>query len=126
MVIFMLNYLLPVQLPNRNELIERYLDGVWFFLMYWFSLVIYCLETMCLVLAVTLDAAFKLTPVINSKYRQHGDQIEAVVLLFLAIRVAFNTPMFSFFLYKIFHGNRDLFSEPSDKLTLACERVPVI
>ena len=118
LVVFRFNYLPPVQWPARNESNEWDQRAVWLLLVYWVSLVMYCVENFCMVLAVTLDAALNLAPLMADKYAHKGDHFHAVALILVGIRVAFDTRMFSFFLYKIFHGNRDLFSEPSNKLQL--------
>ena len=71
-----------------------------------------------MVLAVTLDAVLNLAPLMANKYGHKGDHFHAIALMLVGIRVAFDTRMFFFFLYKIFHGNRDLFSKPINKLQL--------
>ena len=116
LVVFVFNYLLPVQWPHRNESNEWDHHEMWLCLVYWASLCMYLAENLGMFIAVTLDAALDLAPLMTKKYQHEGDHFHSFVLILVGLRVVFDTQLLVFFLYKICHGDRDLFSEPSDKL----------
>lgn len=114
-VVYFLNYLHPVKFPSRKR---RNVDTVCTFLMYWLTLVIYCAENACLVLTVMLDAALEVAPLVQGKYQEDATELNGFVLILLGINVAFRARLLAFFWNKIFHGDRDLMSEPTTKLDI--------
>ena len=78
---------------------------------YWVSLAAFFLEVMCKWIAVALDAANQVAPLIEKKF---GDEsrIEGAVILLLGFRMTFHSHLLFFFWNKMFHGDKDLFSEP--------------
>ena len=120
-VVYFLNYLRPVKFPSRSH---RNIDAVCTFLMYWLTLVIYCAENACLVLTVMLDAALEVAPLVQGKVQGDAVELNGFVLLLLGTNVAFRTRLLAFFWNKIFHGDKDLMSEPSTKLDInrPCKR----
>lgn len=89
---------------------------VLFLLVYWISLAVYCAENLCMLLAVMLDAAAEIAPVIEFEYHDTVQQFKAAVLIVLGLRVAFRGRLLLFFWSKVFHGDKDLFSEPTTRL----------
>lgn len=71
-----------------------------------------------------------IAPIITEKHKQETRPFHAYILIGLGIRVAFKTRMLAFFWDKIFHGNKDLFSEPSmeletdEEMQVAAETLP--
>ena len=98
-------------------------SDMWWFLFYWSTLVIYFIESSYMFLAVTLDAANEVTPLINGKFSDEVVEFKGLVVALLGIRVAFNGRLLLFFWNKIFHGHKDLFSEPNRLLTQPVVRV---
>ena len=93
------------------------------FVVYWCTLVMYFIESSYMFLAVTIDAAQKVTPLINGKFNDEAVDLNGLVVTLLGIRVAFNGRLLLFFWNKIFHGHKDLFSEPNRLLTQPVVRV---
>ena len=87
------------------------------FVVYWCTLVMYFIESSYVFLAVTLDAANKVTPLINRKFSDEAVKLNGLLVTLLAIRVAFSGRLLLFFWNKMFHGHKDLFSEPNRLLT---------
>ena len=92
-------------------------SDMWWFLFYWCTLVMYFIESSYVFLAVTLDAANKVTPLINRKFSDEAVKLNGLLVTLLAIRVAFSGRLLLFFWNKMFHGHKDLFSEPNRLLT---------
>ena len=95
LVVYSLNYLRPIDLPD-----------LWFTIGYWFTIVIYCAETFCVFVAVTLAAHLKIIPVIDR--RDVGYSIKAFAYLVVMTRATFAFYLLSFFWHKIFDGEKDL------------------
>ena len=95
LVVYSLNYIRPTHLPNR-----------WFTIGYWFTLIIYLAETLCVVVAVTLAVQQNIIPVIEGKDVDYS--VRAFAILVVIIRSTFALFMFSFFFNKIFNGRKDL------------------
>lgn len=144
---------LPVQPPTREDL-RRNLGGVWYFLVYWllyqprsqppsreeicrnlhavccflaywFTLLLYCAENFYMFLAVTLDAIEEVTPITNGMFREEAVQFSPLVAMLLGIKVTLYARIVSFFWNKVFHGNRDLFSEPGEHLPNEGKKKPI-
>ncbi len=86
------------------------------FIIYWLALVIYFVETTCRLLAVMLNVAYDVAPLIESKFSHDYGQFWGVMVIVIGFRLGFHARLQSFFWEKLFHGEHDLFSEPSDKL----------
>lgn len=114
LVVCCLNQVPRVRFPHLNTPGLCY--DVLFWLVYWISLAMYCAENLCMLFAVMLDSAAKIAPVIEFKYHDTVLQFKAVVLIALGLRVAFRVRLLLFFWSKVFHGDKDLFSEPGTQL----------
>ena len=89
-------------------------DNICFFF-YWIALITFFLEALCTWIAVALDVAHEVAPLINQKFEDEP-RIQGILVLVLGFSLAFHSKMLSFFWNKIFHGDHDLFSEPTTKL----------
>ena len=89
-------------------------DNICFFF-YWIALITFFLEALCMWIAVALDVAHEVAPLINQKFEDEP-RIKGILVLVLGFRLAFHSNMLSFFWNKIFYGGHDLFSEPTTKL----------
>ena len=78
------------------------------------TLIIYLIENAFMTLAMMLDAALEVVPKIQKKYK--GQFSDGVILLLLAFRVLFITRLLSFFWSKVFHRNKDFFSDQNPRL----------
>ena len=79
----------PTNLPHR-----------WLTFGYWLTLLIYCAETVCVFVAVTLDAQQKIIPVIHQRDLPYP--VEAFAILVVWIRSVLAGSMSTFFYRKIF------------------------
>ena len=86
------------------------------FLFYWTSLVMYFLEATGMWIAVTLNAADQVVPLIDRKYPGQITHYKAIFIVLLGFTVGFYSRVLSFFWQKMFHGDKNLFSEPCSKL----------
>ena len=86
------------------------------FLFYWSSLVMYFLEATGMWMAVTLNAADQVVPLIDRKFPGETTRYKAIVVVLLGFTVGFYSRIVSFFWQKIFHGDKNLFCEPCSKL----------
>ena len=86
------------------------------FLFYWTSLVMYFLEATSMWIAVTLNAAHQVVPLIDRKFPDETTRYKAIVVVLLGFTVGFYSRVLSFFWQKLFHGDKNLFSEPCSKL----------
>ena len=76
----------------------------------------YFVETTCKLLSVMLDLAYDVVPVIQSRFSDDYGQFWGVMMIVTGFRVGFHARLQFFFWEKLFHGEYDLFAEPSDKL----------
>ena len=86
------------------------------FMIYWLALFTYFVETTCKLLAVMLDVAHDVAPLMQSKFTDEAGQFRGVMVIVIGFTLGLHARLFSFFWQKLFHGEKDLFSEPSDKL----------
>ena len=86
------------------------------FLIYWIALLTYFVETTCKLLSVMLDVAHDVAPLMQSKFTDEAGQFRGVMVIVIGFTLGLHARLFSFFWQKIFHGEKDLFSEPSEKL----------
>lgn len=116
LVVYCLNYLPCVRFPSRDN---KNLNAVGNCFGYWFTLIVYFAEHFCFVVSVMLDAVLKVAPLIEGNFHEIAThEMHGFVLILLGINVAFQTRLLVFFWYKMFHGNNDLFFEPSSKLAI--------
>ena len=87
-------------------------------LFYWISLIMFFLEALYLWIAVALDVAHQVAPLIEKEY-PNEPRIKGIIVLGLGFNLAFHSSLVSFFWNKIFHGDKDLLSEPCSKLIQA-------
>ncbi len=121
-VICCMNYLPRVHWTETSA--PRFTTLVWWkicltensnFIIYWLALVMYFVETTCKFLSVLLDVGQDVAPLIQSKFSESG-QFRGVVVIVIGFSLGLHARLLSFFWQKLFHGEKDLFSEPSDKL----------
>ena len=102
---YSVNFLHPIKFPRQAPTLHK----VFIFGIYWFSLGFYLLENLYLFFSASLDAAENILPLGNSSTK---DRMFVVILSFaLCCRVAFHIRMVTFFWFKLFHGDKDIFSE---------------
>ena len=87
------------------------------FVLYWFALLIYFLESLLMWVAVAFDVAHEVAPLIEKQYEGDSWRFHGVVVFFIAFSFAFHSRMLSLYWNKIFHGDKDLLSEPCAKLS---------
>jgi hypothetical protein len=86
------------------------------FIIYWLALITYFVETTCKLLSVMLDVAHDVAPLMTSKFTDEAGQFRGVMVIVIGFTLGLHARLFSFFWQKLFHGEKDLFSEPSEKL----------
>ena len=86
------------------------------FIIYWLAIVLYFVENACRVASVMLDVAEEVAPLIENKFPDKDGQYRAVMVIVIGFRLAFHARVLTFFWQKIFHGEKDLFSEPNQRL----------
>ena len=86
------------------------------FLIYWLALVIYFVEVTCKVAAIMLDVSHDVAPLIQNKFPDESGEFRGVMVIVIGFRLAFHVRVLSFFWQKLFHGEKDLFSEPNGRL----------
>ena len=102
LVIYCLNYVNPSRIANEKKLYYR--------VGYWLTLLMYFAESASILLLYLLNSSLVLPPVFDHT----GGDYEALVLIAFGFKVALSSQCLTFFLEKIFHGDKDLFSEPGD------------
>ena len=85
-----------------------------FFSFDWFALVMYFIETIFKLLAVMFDVAYDVAPVIEGQFSD--ESLKGGIVILSGFRLAFHSRVVYFFWNKIFHGDKDLFSEPCSKV----------
>jgi hypothetical protein len=86
------------------------------FIIYWLALVLYFVEITCKLAAIMLDVAHDVAPLIQQNYPQESGKYWGGMVILIGFRMALHARLLSFFWEKFFHGEKDLFSEPSAKL----------
>ncbi|XP_028392511.1 uncharacterized protein LOC114517066 [Dendronephthya gigantea] len=86
------------------------------FIIYWLALILYFFESACRVASVMLDVAEKVAPLVEKKFPDEVGQYRAVLIIVTGFRLAFHARVLTFYWQKIFHGDKDLFSEPNSRL----------
>ena len=103
-VVYSLNYLPPVWIATMVSNGMNYSQARCFFLGYWLTLVMYCAETLCMLLVVMLATMASL---LDSEH--FTNIMKGYVLMSLVFKTMFSTGLLGFFFKKIFHGENDLF-----------------
>jgi hypothetical protein len=63
-----------------------------------------------------LDVALEVAPLIQHNFPDESRKFRGLVVIVIGFRLAFHLRILSFFWQKLFHGEKDLFSEPNAKL----------
>ena len=63
-----------------------------------------------------LDVAHEVAPLIQNRLPDESEKYRGVVAIAIGFRLAFHVRILTFFWQKIFHGEKDLFTEPNEKL----------
>ena len=87
------------------------------FFIYWLALVMYFVETTLKLLAVMLDIAYDVVPLIEHRFAKEYGTVRGVMVIVIGFKLALHSRLACFFWEKLFHGKRDLFSEPGNDLT---------
>ena len=106
LVIYCLNYVNPRRIVTEKKM--YYKVG------YWLTLLMYFAECTSILLMYLLNSSLVLPPVIDHS----GGNYQALILIAFGVKVALSSQCLTFFLEKIFHGNKDLFSEPGDPVEI--------
>ncbi|XP_046842587.1 uncharacterized protein LOC124436660 [Xenia sp. Carnegie-2017] len=85
----------------------------WF---YWLALLINFVESLSKFTSVLLDVVEDLTPIIDDAFPNKSKEFRGVLLMLIGFRLAFHARVLGFFYNKIFHGDKDLLTEPCTKL----------
>ena len=64
-----------------------------------------------------LDVAHDVAPLIQQKFPQESGKYWGGMVIMIGFRMAFHARLLTFFWEKLSHGEKDLFSEPSTRLT---------
>ncbi len=86
------------------------------FLIYWLALVMYFVEIACKLTSVMLDVAHEVAPLTQNKFPNEFGQFRGATVIVIGFRMAFHARLLTFFWQKLFHGEKDLFSEPNGNL----------
>ena len=101
-VIYCLNYVNPSRIAYESKM--YYQVG------YWLTLLMYFAECTAILLLYLLNTALVLAPFVD-----HSDgNYQALILVVFGLKCALSSQCLTFFFEKIFHGDKDLFSEPGD------------
>ncbi len=106
-VVWVFNYVLPVEKANYCSISCMF---------YWTALIMYLLETGFKLFAAMLDAAYDIAPAFEIHVQVPEESLKGFIVILPGLRLAFHTRLFLFFWNKIFHGDKNLFSEPCSKL----------
>lgn len=63
-----------------------------------------------------LDVAQDVAPLIENRFPNESGKLRGVVVIMIGFNLAFHARLLSFFWQKLFHGEKDLFTEPNIKL----------
>ena len=66
-------------------------------------------------IAVALDVAHEVAALIEKEYPEEP-RIKGIIMIGLGFNLAFHSHLVSFFWDKMFHGDKDLLSDPGSKL----------
>ena len=86
------------------------------FIIYWLALVMYFVEVTCKVAAIMLDVAHDVAPLIQNHLPDESQKFRGVMVIVIGFRLAFHVRILTFFWQKLFHGEKDLFTEPNERL----------
>ena len=86
------------------------------FIIYWLALVMHFIEIATKVASIMLDVALEVAPLIENKLPNESKQFRGVLVIVIGFCLAFHVRVLSFFWEKLFHGEKDLFTEPNQRL----------
>ena len=86
------------------------------FIIYWLALVMYFIEITCKVASIMLDVAHEVAPLIQNTLPDESEKYRGVMVIVIGFRLAFHVRILTFFWQKLFHGEKDLFTEPNERL----------
>ena len=101
-VICCLNYVNPGRIADESKMYCQ--------VGYWLTLLMYFAECAAILLLYLLNTALVLAPVVD----QSTGNYQALIIVAFGLKCALSSQCLTFFLEKIFHGDKDLFSEPGD------------
>ena len=76
----------------------------------------YFVETTLKLLSGMLDVAYDVIPLLEVEFGKEYGAFRGVMVIVIGFDVGLHTRLASFFWQKVFYGEKDLFSEPSDNL----------
>ena len=106
LVIYCLNYINPSRIVIQKN--------VYYQVAYWLTLMMHLAECTCMLLLYLINSSLVLPPLVNDS----GGKYEAFSLIAFGFKVAASSQFLTFFLEKIFHGDKDLFSEPGEPVEI--------
>ena len=106
-VIYCLNYVNPSRIVIEKKICYQ--------IAYWLTLMMYFVECAGILLLHLLNSTLILPVVVNGV---SGDY-QALTLIVFGFKVAVSSQFLTFFLEKMFHGDKDLFSEPGDPVEIS-------
>ena len=117
-VLWNFNFTPRVRLTKDSSWTRRKLVGknaLFFFC--WSALLIYFFEALAFWLAVALDVAHQVAPLIEKRFHAGESwQFRGGVVFLIGLGLAFHSKLLSFYCTKIFHGDSNHYSEPGEKL----------
>ena len=66
--------------------------------------------------SIMLDVAHEVAPLIQNTLPDESEKYRGVMVTVIGFRLAFHVRILTFFWQKLFHGEKDLFAEPNEKL----------
>ena len=98
---------------KKGLLKYRNISKFWF---YWVAVLIYFFKVSIKFISVLLDTVQDLAPIVYAAIPEESVNFKGGILILLFCRLAFHVRILEFFYDKVFHGDKDLLSEPSDRL----------
>ena len=107
LVIYCLNYVNPSRIINEKKTVYQ--------IGYWLTLVMNFAESASILFMNLLNSTLMLTPVVDHSRGEY----QPFILISFGFKVALSSQCLTFFLEKMFHGDKDLFSEPGDPVEIS-------
>ncbi|CAB4014418.1 Hypothetical predicted protein [Paramuricea clavata] len=98
-------------IPFHFAMVERLSDQK-----FKFYHLLHFVEVTSKVASIMLDVALEVAPLIQHNFPDESRKFRGLVVIVIGFRLAFHLRILSFFWQKLFHGEKDLFSEPNEKL----------
>ena len=76
----------------------------------------YFIEITCKVASIMLDVAHEVAPLIQNTLPDESEKYRGVMVIVIGFRLAFHVRILTFYWQKLFHGEKDLFTEPNEKV----------